>query len=1058
MLIMNYNKTLALIPALLLAACSGDKQTINKPEAAPELYFAYPADTPVSANGQQQFTTAVPVSAPIFLRFTDIVTTPVDDIPGALTLTDSEGNTVPLGSPTLTPGDKGLAVKPLETLSPSRTYTLTSNGLEVAGETMPLTDDGIIFKTEPASRGPLLDQTEGVDFRVARFFPLDDDRYPFTDLSVPRIQFTEAVDTSTVIYGDTVSLRDSAGELVPAEIHVKGHRLTIDPDDYLDPAQTYSVDVTTGIESDLLSASLALPADGPWTFQPIDTRSPKGERQFAAQRTGENLGQVALSGEMFNTVNLSSKLLGPENPTKAAGVVFAELGYIPRFDLQGKSIPLAISRGSLMTGSSVVVNVAGAIPAGFESDNIDVRFISDANGFLMANPYTDADDAPRLVELYIDMALNTDNNVTNAALAQQIMHVQLVGTAIVQEGTLTIEAVGVIEPDVLGVENASGLISFRLEGFRFENDAPTPDQFADQDTPVIKSWVPGDNIENFRSGDPVIVYFSEPVLPSSVKPENIELMSNDGAVSGTVATKIKINGSVLSMEPEIPLQHGVDYTLQIDGITDIAGNLFSSRSLPFRLPETTETTPTDTGPIALTTLPGYPCAKTDMDLLANKQGRCLGGITSTTPNSANFGARVKDDLLPLDQHPADKPILVRFSQNIDKDSVIKGNSFRVEKLVDGSWIEVEGQDDFHLEIDGRDIVAKPFQSWEPSATYRYILTDAITNTEGVPLYSRLLNQYQDPGRQLNDLQAGGHNLENRFVATVAGQERLPLPLNNLPSRDVNSNLRIDRPSEAGGFQDIPANSGRLEITGVDSGVLGGARIGCPVNSATCERSREFIAKTAKLDVLVAPEAVESIDGTERVSVKLRPSVLLTSSSDVWIRLDNGFLATLATETGDPNQLLPTGPLLMRMRYQGENRDELIDGFISNVNGQLTFETELNIYLDAPYLNSRLSGLANTRLEDNLRSYKIDGLKLRGPVTFLEDGRMVIEQRNIEPINVAIELRGEATVSFLEECGIFQFFCNIVNGVTNVIIDVNTDLEMTIAADELHVRYLSPYTQ
>ena len=59
-------------------------------------------------------------------------------------------------------------------------------------------------------------------------------------------------------------------------------------------------------------------------------------------------------------------------------------------------------------------------------------------------------DAPRVLELYIDMALNTGNTVTNGALGQQLMHVQLVGTALVEDGKLSIEAVGVIEPDVMG--------------------------------------------------------------------------------------------------------------------------------------------------------------------------------------------------------------------------------------------------------------------------------------------------------------------------------------------------------------------------------------------------------------------------------------------------------------------------------------------------------------------------------------------------------------------------------------------------------------------------------
>ena len=100
---------------------------------------------------------------------------------------------------------------------------------------------------------------------------------------------------------------------------------------------------------------------------------------------------------------------------------------------------------------------------------------------------------------------------------------------------------------------------------------------------------------------------------------------------------------------------------------------------------------------------------------------------------------------------------------------------------------------------------------------------------------------------------------------------------------------------------------------------------------------------------------------------------------------------------------------MRMRCQGENRDDLINGVIVQKDGELTFETEPDVYLDAPYQNVRLSGLANTRLEDNLRSFPIDGLKLSGPMSFLDDGQLVIDQRNVEPILLLTCLLCEATV-------------------------------------------------
>ena len=202
-----------------------------------------------------------------------------------------------------------------------------------------------------------------------------------------------------------------------------------------------------------------------------------------AQQAQKQEGEHSITKAGLNSVNLASTLLGPDNPTTATGTVFAELAYIPQFEANDQNVPLSIGRGALMTSESVQVKVAGAVPAGFESEEVYVRFLSDANGFLSGNPFTDYSGAPRNVELYIDMALNTENTIANSALGQELMHVQLVGTAMVVDGLLNIEAVGVIEPDVMGVDQATGLLSFKLAGFRSSADSPDQDTGGGNITP-----------------------------------------------------------------------------------------------------------------------------------------------------------------------------------------------------------------------------------------------------------------------------------------------------------------------------------------------------------------------------------------------------------------------------------------------------------------------------------------------------------------------------------------------------------------------------------------------
>ncbi len=1006
-----------------LVGCGGDTQTVSKSAAAPELYFAYPADTPVMADGQHMFTTAVPVSAPVFLRFTDRITTPESDIADALILKDDQGNIVALEAAMLTAGDKGLAVKPAETLSPGRVYTLTADGLEVAGQAVALTDDGIVFKTEPSTSGPLLSQTEGVDFRVARLIPLGDDRYPATDLSVLRVQFTEPVKASTVVYGETFSLLDSEGELVPAEVYLRGHRLTVDPNDYLDPTQTYSIDVTDGIQSDILGANLTVPAEAPWTFQPMDTRSPNGERQFAAQKAADSAGQVAISGADFNTVNLQSKLLGDNNPTTAGGVVFAELGYIPRFERVGKSVPLAISRGSLMTGSSVVINVAGAVPAGFESEDVSVRFISDANGFLMPNPYTDAEDAPRLVELYIDMALNADNSVANAAFAQQLMHVQLVGTAIVEDGTLTIEAVGVIEPEVMGVDQASGLISFRLEGFRFEKDAPSPEQFADQEAPFVKSWSPETaDVDKLLPGDPLTVFFSEPLLPSTVTSSSVTLYPADNPNDPT-PVKLTLNGSALSVAPESPLEGGREYRLSLSGsITDIAGHALTPTEKVFARPRTNEDTPTNQSPVVLTSLPGYPCAKVSVPTNpeAGNQGRCAGGKST-------------DDLLPIHAHPGHQPVVVRFSQVMKSDSIIAGDTVRMEEFKDGAW---QAFTDFVVEVSSQEIKIIPNERWQSGTHYRYRLTsgaNGIKSIANLPLQTQVLSQsIRNPVRTF-----GGPTMENYFIGGDPESPGVLAPLRNLPTADVNSDFQIAnpeqkvQPDESGSYAAIE-NSGqvRYQPGSVNSTLVDNANIGCRVGQ-TCEQDK-FIYLTAMLDVAVIGQP----DDLGRVPVKLHPSVLYTSELDV-----NVSISDLVAWLVGKHHSIKTGPMLMRMRYEGDERNELISGYLfTNAEGVLTFETELDLYMDAPYLKPEIP---LTELDHNMRSFPINNLKLSGPVTFLDDGRMQILQRNTATVGLPnIVIDG-----------------NTLGGLGNFLgLGPRTSLALTIPERQLYLNYLSPSTQ
>jgi hypothetical protein len=629
------------------------------------------------------------------------------------------------------------------------------------------------------------------------------------------------------------------------------------------------------------------------------------------------------------------------------------------------------------------------------------------------------------------------------------MHVQLVGTALVEDGTLTIEAVGVIEPNVMGVDKASGLISFRLEGYRFEENAPAQEAFADNQAPVIKSWSPGNTYQDrHRPGDPVLVYASEPLDPGSVNSNTVKLFA-DGVEQDV---QISVNGSVIKVQPKQPLGHQIDYSLLLDGAADSSGNLLATTTLDFELAPTTVGTPVQQSPLLLTTMPGYPCPKVGSSPQDGHQGRCEGGKNT-------------DDLLPIETLAKDREILVRFSQNMNAASFKPGETLAVEvQNVDGSW-SLLPVSEYEIQVSTRELKILPVEGWKNGRLYRYTLnySDYLESTAGLPLQTIPLSQSkEDP----NNRTFGAGPVVNHFVASGENGNVVPLPLRNLPAADANADLEyaegMEQGSEAG--ETLPNSIGMMtdedgSVSAInDSTLVEAANVGCPVGE-TCPE-KQFIYLNAMLDTSVSDFAGE--DG--RIAVDIHPAMLATTSSDVWVSLDTSFVDSfpdfVLSVDLEPDESIPTGPMFMRIRYEedDEGKKRPATGYIyTNEQGELTFETTLNVYLDAPYLNPSI-GPAD--LDHNLRSYPIEDLKIRGPITFLNDGRMQISLDNIESVAVDVEVRGDINITAENTGGLcsLPFISGICGGIANLAIDANTRIHLVIPPGKLNVTYLSPFTQ
>ena len=158
--------------------------------------------------------------------------------------------------------------------------------------------------------------------------------------------------------------------------------------------------------------------------------------------------------------------------------------------------------------------------------------------------------------------------------------------------------------------------------------------------------------------------------------------------------------------------------------------------------------------------------------------------------------------------------------------------------------------------------------------------------------------------------------------------------------------------------------------------------------------------TAGLDT----EVIGYDESEDAIHVKLYPSTLITSSIDVY-----------AKALGIELSANPTGPQMMRMRFQKDSNGkpvELIDGYIRETEDGPIFTTHVDLYLDAPYLSPPLA------MSHNLHSYELS-LDLSSPITFLDDGRMQIEQRNTNAAPINVQIGGILTLNLvIPENGVF----------------------------------------
>lgn len=989
----------ALFGVAAITGCGNALGPYEPPSPGPGVIFTYPFD------GQRD----VPTGTTIVVTFTDAVER--DEVARPCSLTDgvvSGGFCVRGPSGLVEPdaaievaGPRGNVIRfSSHALEEGAQYevlaspALLADGADNLREGEPLVRFTTRSERTIAGQYAAIIAINGEDPAVYRAGATTQPRFPFLDFSTIRLVFSEPIDPASVIPGSTIDLIEvdpgtGVQRTVAGTWLVQGIHASFDPDADLVPGTTYQLRVRAGIV-DLGGEPVEA---GEYELVPRDTRIDGGvvEQVLAVRSAGD--GAPSVAGVAANTVSVSHPLLGTAQLAARESAVVTQIGNAETF---GGMIPIAIRKGQLVRMGGLSVALGGVVPADLATGELAVRFVSDASGFLMRNPYRDPDqlpdDATSPVFLYLtfDVAMTAADHVGNAVLDQTVMNVQATGVGTIAGNALAIETVGAIDLDLLGAARAPSQLALRMETTR---DAEPP---RDSDGPRLVAAYPASGQLTAAVDDLVQLTFSEAIAPASAAAITVERTSNGQPIESTVT----VSGSTVIVKPRTLLAYGTPYTVKIgSGVVDVVGNpavLESSDptagtgAIEFATPALAPTTAaTNQAPVLTALYPGVPCALTGAT--ADSPGRCAGGLPG-------------DSLYRPFAIPADRHVEGYFNQPIKPATLVLGTTcntgtVRIEALDgEGNCVAaVSGT----LQVTERAFRFVPSQPWALGQAYRLTLvagpnsacaaSGEICGTNGKPLNTDPIDGTRanaDPTRD----KAGGPDIVIPFTGVAASRDTY-LASTAVPLTDVNGNGLVDAGETA---QDT--NRAVTKITGFNGSVTQ-ARIPADGDcmSSTPE-SEGCMYMTGVLPVSIVGVVEDCTVGADSsgnpvvvpqcVAVDVAPQILYGTA----LRLE----ATIVDGNGDPNTTnKSTGQLVFRVR---EDLDAPSRGYIYSdpETGEPRFAAKLSLYLDAPDL------IIIGAVQHDLHSKPLE-VTATGPVSFTADGRIQIAAANANDVALAVHI-------------------------------------------------------
>jgi hypothetical protein len=968
---------------LALAGCSDSSESPYAPPALSDgVVFTYPI------NGQ----TDVPLGTRFYVTFSknasqDAVQTAcsVDgggNVSGHFCLLDADDNVVTINTQV-----NGKVVQ-FETthLRQGTAYRLFVRSAVIGGgdTNLPASDPLLTFTTsqlDPVSGAvPRVTAINGEDPAVYGGGTPPAARYPFMDFSTLRVEFSEPLDEKTVQAGSSfefVAVDGGGGETpVPGALIVRKQHVVFDPDEDLTAGVTYRLRLSTAIRDlngEAVAATtyemvpVAANACDCVITQHFNTTVAFGETGFP---------QTSLiTGRPLNAIDLYSPLIGSNDINLRDSTLLAELADPANF---GGLIPFVIRKGNFLSITGLDLALGGTVPANLNTGDIKATFLSDVTGFMGRNPYRSADTvpdddkAPVFVYLIFDLALTGADDKGNAVLNQTIPHVQATGTARVVNGSLQIETVRTLTMDLLGLDLAP---AHMVLGINSDLNVSRPD---DAESPRITGAYPADGATDFPVRDGLSLIFSEAIDNAGVV-ANDQIQLFNVTANALVPFQITYDGSTVLLKPNNALVFGNQYRITLGALTDISANHNglvldgSDASGGDGVIDFTTENPSNTGnigPMVTSVHAGAACTLTGSSYAS--PGRCAGGLGGD------------NTYLPFNM-PTDGFLDVQFNQVMNQNTLVLGGScgsgrVRIERLNDAGTT-CTGVVAGTLTPDTRALRFKPTEPWVDGATYRLTLVgggnatcDSATEVCGnnnLPLNPDPLN-----GAQAGD--AGGNNLVVYFRGAPAAEDQsVYLPLKLEPFTDINGNGFVN----AGEVARVQ-NSAQVTVTGTGGIVTGASVVGD--NHLYLNGSLPVTVGLPEPLVVDGSTWGMTLAGTEQIPVRVNPGVLYGTS----ITLN---AAAIGISIGN----VDTNINVLRLRETGSP----ILGYIVEEAGvaEPQFIADMNLYMDAPDM-SILGGLASHDLNSkSLRAV------VRGPITFEEDGRIVITLANVAAINLTVNI-------------------------------------------------------